>query len=435
MEAKDNIFFESIIYLNKNKKLDSAKTDKSFLLSCVIEDDMFKIKANDDYDEFLNQFQMKHWIKRTEREFTKRINNFKLLAQTIKEAYEKKRLVLNKIDDYSLMLTIYYTIIFKEEHISFELYRKDEDEEEQKRKIGKFFSESEDIRGLTDKDYKAELLEYSKKFEDYGDTSYIKIRIKNMGTTTWNRKITSFKCVPEYSTLICNDFILNEDVYADNECEIELEFIKKNPNNIDAKYFTSIQLNVYDQPFEPMLILDFDDAFKDEEKKTDENKINDYEDDNENKINIIKEDKKEENENKIIIHEDKKDFKKDDINLNLINDNKKDEIKINLDEKNKSKIVFDNVKVNISFNVESMYKVICIDVNENKVKFNIDKNQFKIINSKGNKIHVEEKKPVKQTKKLLPKKESNQINESNQGKNNKDRASITDRAKMFDIKS
>ena len=121
--------------------------------------------------------------------------------------------------------------------------------------------------------------------------------------------------------------------------------------------------------------------------------------------------------------------------MNLINDNKKDEIKINLDEKNKSKIVFDNVKVNISFNVESMYKVICIDVNENKIKFNIDKNQFKIINSKGNKIHVEEKKPVKQTKKLLPKKESNQINESNQGKNNKDRASITDRAKMFDIKS
>ena len=45
------------------------------------------------------------------------------------------------------------------------------------------------------------------------------------------------------------------------------------------------------------------------------------------------------------------------------------------------------------------------------------------------------KKPVKQTKKLLPKKESNKINESNQGKNNKDRASITDRAKMFDIKS
>ena len=47
MESKDNIFFESIIYLNRNEKLDSAKTDKSFLLSCVIEDDMFKIKAND----------------------------------------------------------------------------------------------------------------------------------------------------------------------------------------------------------------------------------------------------------------------------------------------------------------------------------------------------------------------------------------------------
>ena len=37
---------------------------------------------------------MKDWIKRKEREFTKRINNFKLLVKTIKEAYEKGRLVL-----------------------------------------------------------------------------------------------------------------------------------------------------------------------------------------------------------------------------------------------------------------------------------------------------------------------------------------------------
>ena len=61
----------------------------------------------------------------------------------------------------------------------------------------------------------------------------------------------------------------------------------------------------------------------------------------------------------------------------------------------KSKIVFNNVKVNISFNVENNYKVICVDVNENKVKFNVDKNQVKFVDNKENKIHVEEKKPIK----------------------------------------
>ena len=129
MEADDNEFFETTINLNKSEELDSAKIDKSLVLSCFIKDDMFQIQAQDDFDIFLIQFRIQDWIRRREREFTKRINNFKLLAKTIREAYEKKRLVLNKIDEFSLMMTIYYTVIFKEEKISFELYKKSEDEE------------------------------------------------------------------------------------------------------------------------------------------------------------------------------------------------------------------------------------------------------------------------------------------------------------------
>ena len=44
---------------------------------------------------------------------------------------------------------------------------------------------------------------------------------------SWDRKLTSFKCVHEYSTLICNDYILERDVIPDTEEEIELEFMKK----------------------------------------------------------------------------------------------------------------------------------------------------------------------------------------------------------------
>ena len=458
MEADDNEFFETTINLNKSEELDSAKIDKSFVLSCFIKDDMFQIQAQDDFDIFLIQFRIQDWIRRREREFTKRINNFKLLAKTIREAYEKKRLVLNKIDEFSLMMTIYYTVIFKEEKISFELYKKSEDEEEQKRLIGQFYSESEPVKGENDLRFRVELLGYSKKFEDYGETSFIKIRVKNTGTCTWDRKITSFKCVPEFSTLLCNDYILKEDVYPDNEYnDIELEFMKKNPDNIDTKQFTSIQLNVYDIAFEPMIFLDFENAFKDEVNKTNlkkpikpekniinqnknkekENKINDFnikdsEDTNENKINIINEDKNEENENKIIIHNKEQRTKEDELNYNLINDKENDEIKINLDEDNKSKIIFSNVKVNISFNVVNMNKIICVDVNEKKVEFNVDKNKVRFIDSKGNKIYVEEKKPAKDVKKLKGKEENNQINIINPGNNQNQRKSVFDRAKFFE---
>ena len=353
--------------------------------------------------------------------------------KTIKEAYEKGRLVLYNPDGFSLMLKIYYTIIFKEENISFELHKKSEDEEENKRLIGEFYSGSDSVVGKTDLRFKADLIGYKKKFEEYKETSFIKIRVKNIGTCTWDRKLTSFKCVHEYSTLICNDYILERDVIPDTEEEIELEFMKKNPNNIDSQRYTSLQLNYYDLGYEPLLFLDFDDAFKDDEIKKDS------EEEENNKINIIKEEKKEENENKneIIIHKEEKSFNEDDLkinlnnNNNLINEEKKDEIKINLDEENKSKIIFDNVKVNINFNIENMNKIIYIDVNENKVKFNVDKNTIKFIDSKENKIKVEEKKPPKQIKKLKENDDNNKINEINQGKK---KNSVFDRAKFFEKK-
>ena len=108
--------------------------------------------------------------------------------KTIKEAYEKGRLVLYNPDGFSLMLKIYYTIIFKEENISFELHKKSEDEEENKRLIGEFYSGSDSVVGKTDFRFKADLIGYKKKFEEYKETSFIKIRVKNIGTCTWDRK-------------------------------------------------------------------------------------------------------------------------------------------------------------------------------------------------------------------------------------------------------
>lgn len=207
MEEADENIFETTINLNSNENLNSRKLEKSFLLSCFIEDNIFKITArDDDNDVYLLQFRMPDWAQRKEKEFTKRVNTFNLLISTIKEAFEKERLVLYKLDAFVLMMTLHYTIIFKEETISFELHKQSEDEEEEKRLIGMFFSESQPIDEQNNLDYKAELIDYSKKFEDCGDRSIIRMTVKNVGRCTWDRKITSFRCVPEFSSLLCNEY-------------------------------------------------------------------------------------------------------------------------------------------------------------------------------------------------------------------------------------
>lgn len=438
MEAAAEDVFESLINLSSSKKLESKKLNKSFLLSCLIEEDnIFKIMATgeeDDNDVYLIRFTMPDWAKRKEKDFTKRINNFKLLIDAMRDAVQKNRITLYS-DGFCLTLTLFYTIIFTDKELAFELHKQMEDPDEEKRLIGQFFSESEPIDEKKSWDFRADLLEYSKKFEDYGDRSYIKVRVKNSGTITWDRKNTSFRCVPEFSSLLCNEHHLEEDVIPGDEYEFDLEFMKGDPDNLKPPYFTFLHLNVFPTNYEPMLILDFNESFKDEINKSnlilDKNnknkmnkkikepkiKIKKKEDSNEedNKINIINEEK-----NKIEIYSDKEDE----------NDNK-----INMVEGNKNNIIFNNVKVNISFNVENSNKIICVDVNDNQVKFNVDKNQVNFVDQKKNKIHIEEKKnkkPVKQLKEV--KKENNAINNNNDENNKKERPSLVDRIKLFEKK-
>ena len=405
MEEANEDIFETNIHLNSNEKLDSKKLQKNYLLSCFIEDNIFNITAKDDNEVFLVQFRMPDWAQREEKEFTKRINTFPLLKNTIKEAFEIGKLVLYRLDSFSLMMTLYYINIFKEEKISFELHKQLEDKEEEKKLIGQFFAESKPIDELYNLDYKAELIGYNTNFEDYGDRNIIRMRVKNTGRCTWDRKITSFKCVPEFSSLLCNECFLEEDVYPDNETEVELEFMKGDPDNMEPPYFTFLHLHVYDENYKPMLVLDFNESFKDEEDKAifKKNNINDEE---EKKIKKKDKNKKE---------------NKDDNIINMVD--------------GKSNVIFNNVKINISFNVENNNKIICVDVNDNKVKFNVDKNQVKFLNNEKNKIHVENKKPINKIKKIKEtKEEKNSIIDNSKDNDSNGRSSIVDRIKIFDFK-
>ena len=139
-EPEQENFLEQILFLNSKEQVNSNKLNKSYLFSCVIEDNMFKITARDDDEIFLLQFRLVDWIKRKEKDFIKLVNNYEAILNTIKEAIEKERLVLYK-DSFAIKVIIYYTIIFKEGSISFELHKKSEDEEEEKELISKFYSE------------------------------------------------------------------------------------------------------------------------------------------------------------------------------------------------------------------------------------------------------------------------------------------------------
>ena len=67
-----------------------------------------------------------------------------------------------------LRITFYYTDIYEEKKIFFELH-KQLSEEEEKQLIGKYYEDSEALlETKNNTDYRAEIIKYSKEFEDYG---------------------------------------------------------------------------------------------------------------------------------------------------------------------------------------------------------------------------------------------------------------------------
>ena len=70
MEEEPEDYFQNTIYLNSDENLESRKLNKSFLLASYIENNLFKITAQDDEEMYLIQFRMPDWAKRKEKEFT-----------------------------------------------------------------------------------------------------------------------------------------------------------------------------------------------------------------------------------------------------------------------------------------------------------------------------------------------------------------------------
>jgi len=279
--------FEKDVHLSMNEDLKAKMLAKSYKVKFIYEDDNnFKIQAtsDDNYDNYLYQFKMSDYVNMEGKDFTERVKNFKLLLETIKTGFTKKKIVLWR-EYENLKITIYYMIIYEVKKISFELHPQLTHEQE-KELIGKYYEDSEKIlETKNNNDYRAEIVKYDKQFVDYGDRDIIKVTIENKGTCSWPRFESSLKCVPEFSTLLCEDYVFdNDDVQPGEQVEVELEFLKNEADNLEPPYFTFLHLHIHPENFDPMLILDFGDAFKNEKVMASEEDIDKF---NENKITRI----------------------------------------------------------------------------------------------------------------------------------------------------
>ena len=266
---------DAMLNAHDSDELDSQELSDMYMLTFTNQDDNnFKMCAENPECQFLYEIKMSDYVNLKEKDFTSQINNFKLLLQTIEKALEKNKVVLSKLND-DLKLTFHYTNIYDEKKISFELKKELSEEEKEKEKEKERQEREQQILMTKDSgqieeeeknkvDYKAEIIEYSKKFEDFGDRNIIKILIENKGSHYWPKEKASFRCAQEFSSLICKEYFLEENVKPGEQIELALEFLKNQKENLKQPYITSLNLYVHPQKFEPMLVLDFNENYNNE---------------------------------------------------------------------------------------------------------------------------------------------------------------------------
>ena len=266
---------DAMLNAHDSDELDSHELSDMYMLTFTNQDDNnFKMYAENPECQFLYEIKMSDYVNLKEKDFTSQINNFKLLLQTIEKALEKKKVVLSKLND-DLKLTFHYTNIYDEKKISFELKKELSEEEKEKEKEKERQEREQQILMTKDSgqieeeeknkvDYKAEIIEYSKKFEDFGDRNIIKVLIENKGSHYWPKEKASFRCAQEFSSLICKEYFLEENVKPGEQIELALEFLKNQKENLKQPYITSLNLYVHPQKFEPMLVLDFNENYNNE---------------------------------------------------------------------------------------------------------------------------------------------------------------------------
>ena len=266
-EIDEKNHIDSVLNLHASDSLDSEDLSQPFMLTFRNEDNNnFKMIADNGETQYICQFKVPDYVNLKEKDFTSQINNFTLLLTTIEKAIDKNKVVLNE-ENNAIKLTFYYTNIYDEKKISFELHKKlseEEEKEKEKEKEKEQLAKKESSYIDESAEYKAEIIEYSKKFEDFGDRNIIKVLIENKGTHFWPKEKTSFRCAQEFSNLICKEYFLDDDVSSGEQIELALEFLKNQKENLKQPYITSLNLHIHPKNIDPMLVLDFSEAYNNE---------------------------------------------------------------------------------------------------------------------------------------------------------------------------
>ena len=195
---------DTVLSIHETEELDSNELSEMLMLTFRnLDDNNFKMSAENSENQFLYEFKLSDYVNLKEKDFTSQINNFKLLLQTIEKALDKNKVVVSKVND-DLKVTFYYTNIYDEKKISFELKKelteeeKEQEEEKERQKRESLILQPKDSEQIAEEeeknkvDYYAEIIEYSKTFEDFGDRNIIKVLIENKGSHYWPKEKTSF---------------------------------------------------------------------------------------------------------------------------------------------------------------------------------------------------------------------------------------------------
>ena len=182
--------FEKEVRLNVNQHLGSRQLKKSYKLTFIFENSKsFKINGlSDDEEKFTLNLKLSDYLNMKEKDFTEKVRTFKSLFEAFKTALDKKKFVLWREYD-NLKITLYYTIIFEEKNISFELHP-DITKDIEKQIIEEFYKESPKIEEEKNNDFKAEIISFENQFIDYGDRDilyYVKTIILKMKYSLENK--------------------------------------------------------------------------------------------------------------------------------------------------------------------------------------------------------------------------------------------------------
>ena len=400
MEDLPENFYETGLYLRKGEELESGMTQKMFIVSISNEDlNNFIIKAtnSDEQEEenYILHLKYSDYITKVNRDFTRSFNSLKLFFDKLKSCLENEKVVVVKKTSYSIKIIFF----INKKTLPFELFPN-------------FYSPSEEPLKLSDREYKAELIKYDKKLEDFGDRYIVKCQIENVGTTTWDNNITSLVCLPEYSSFICNEYFFRDEVIPNEQVDVELEFLK-NDEILKPPFFTFVYLQVNGVIFDPGLVLDFSDFFYEK---------NDIKPDFIKKSTAKKEKEKEKPKNKNIKENQKNNIIiTDDKNKNKFKDKlkffeEKNKIKFIKEEKNKNEIIIIEEKENNEIIEKKPKKNEIIEEKEEirkKIKEEYDKklNDLKLKANEEKKNMEEEIIKLKNEKKNLQKEIDRQKND------------------------